>query len=380
MLRPSKLALSICAVLAALTLSACSSTSELLSFDSPDLKAEEIRENQRIDDHLEEWDTLKPRLVEIVKLESELRYLIEQISATELSSEVNISMREPVDNRFSDPNFSMSEEIEAALDMSIEQKVDFEESPDAEVVAQMDMESEQQIIENFDNETHQNIAKKFEEQPDSDTVASTLKLNNTKVPAIVQESAVEIGRAQPVGASNASIPAVIDSKFSNAGFSATPQSSNLKQASSQVSNATNLKTAIVGTSTNASFSNTEGVSDNKFKGQGFTSSQVSKANNLKLASCSAPSAPQLGGAGIHLVSYSSFDAAAKGWESLQSKFPSALCDKRAAIKEVSVKGKQYFAVRVGPYQSAESAQQACSPFLRGNQYCQRSTFEGVLTP
>jgi cell division septation protein DedD len=409
------------------SLSACSTTQNLSELLAINKKAESQEKNDMIGAHMEEWNMLKPRLTEIVKLESELRYLIKQIGAVESLPGMNVSLREPQDAVFKDPAFSMSEDLERVLDLSIEQTKNFAQDGDAELVytfdanadtnstENFDYESENKItnnidvnadikrVENFDHESQNKIAlnidansqraliDSYEPSVDKQTIenfdanseqalvsslqwiAAAQDINNSLLPTTplstsIVASKVKVGRAQPLILSTSK---QITNKFSNT-TAGSPTNSQVQTSSPGVQDD---KFSTVKT-----FSNDRLVTNtlltNSIVGAIDNSNAVPRNSNT--VACQPSTPPRQGAIGIHLVSYSSLAAAQNGWRALKQTYNEQLCEKRAAIKEVNINNSIFYSVRIGAFDNTDEAQETCTTFKNKGQYCVPSVFEGVL--
>lgn len=108
------------------------------------------------------------------------------------------------------------------------------------------------------------------------------------------------------------------------------------------------------------------------------SSQPS-ANNLlpRADGCSSQPTSDSSNFALHLASYKNFNNAKSGWLNLRQKYASTWCEASARLETVSVKGTDYFSLRVGGYDSKEAANQMCSKIRAQGDYCQVASFSGV---
>jgi hypothetical protein len=113
---------------------------------------------------------------------------------------------------------------------------------------------------------------------------------------------------------------------------------------------------------------------------GTVNQEVAKnatVKNLKLANqCTANKSNVGDGYALHLASYSSLDNAIAGWEKLSNTFYSQLCGLVAVTEQVSVNKKRFFSLRAGGFETKEMADDACANFTSKNQYCRSIRFTG----
>lgn len=101
---------------------------------------------------------------------------------------------------------------------------------------------------------------------------------------------------------------------------------------------------------------------------------VSRSNSK---SCGNDSLSRIGeGFAVHLASYSKQASLAEGKNVFQGKYADHLCQKTAVVKAVSVKGRDFYSLRYGPYETRTEAQKVCNDIRIGSDYCTISQFEG----
>jgi cell division septation protein DedD len=72
---------------------------------------------------------------------------------------------------------------------------------------------------------------------------------------------------------------------------------------------------------------------------------------------------------VQLAALPSQEEANKTWQRLLKKFPSELSDKKNYVVRVTVKGKVYYRLQVGPLASAHAAENLCMTMISTGQAC-----------
>lgn len=186
------------------------------------------------------------------------------------------------------------------------------------------------------------LAAKGDAENEVDAFAPSRKLNN-----------LEVGQAPP-----------ILSKFSN-----KPSEITLEQAasSSMVSKALPREDAI----------------DAKFSNVKYTAPPPPKVDAKSLAlerstECKAHTAGMTGSGkfAIHLASYSKMSSLNEGVATLRKSNENLFCRKLPVYKTLTVNNKQFYSLRLGPYNSKDEANKECEEYSRTNGYCSVTAFEG----
>jgi hypothetical protein len=81
---------------------------------------------------------------------------------------------------------------------------------------------------------------------------------------------------------------------------------------------------------------------------------------------------------LHLASYKTKKAAVDGWKKLDSKYSDIWCETSAKLAKVVVKGTEYLSLRVGGYDSKDKVLQLCSMVKERGDYCAVSTADGDI--
>ena len=79
---------------------------------------------------------------------------------------------------------------------------------------------------------------------------------------------------------------------------------------------------------------------------------------------------------IHLASYSNETNARLGWQILGAKYEGLLCKLTPKLASVSVNGKEYFSLRVGPLDDTSTAIDLCKEIRKTGGYCASARFAG----
>jgi hypothetical protein len=80
--------------------------------------------------------------------------------------------------------------------------------------------------------------------------------------------------------------------------------------------------------------------------------------------------------GLQLVSHRSESGANKAWTPISSKFRTLLAGKEPVIEMATVKGKQYYRLKVGPYYDKKIAVDTCKQLVLSHQDCLVSDYYG----
>jgi hypothetical protein len=316
-----------------LCLSACSSIPFLGDTDkaeNPNFKQSFFEEPQPVDSlqvrsELEDFKAMKSSLNRLVALESDLNFLLDEMS------------------RFNEKNPVMYEQVEVASDKPNKAK--------PEIVFSVDGKTEQlrteetadgwsKAAENMSDKWHSQPAERSSLRLANGTSSQTQTLtpttnranNNISAPSNVNQNKfsgnrqVDVAAAKPIMQVDQQTqirptqPTVNASKFS---YGADPQQ-------------------IVG--------------------------DVGSCKEWKVDSVKTYS--------LHLASYKSRKAAEDGWNKLNSKYADVWCETEAKLAKVNVKGTEYLSLRVGGYNSRDKVLQLCSVVKEQGDYCAVTTTKG----
>jgi cell division protein FtsN len=80
--------------------------------------------------------------------------------------------------------------------------------------------------------------------------------------------------------------------------------------------------------------------------------------------------------GLQLVSHRSEAGANRAWAPISTKFRTLLAGKEPVIEMATVKGKQYYRLKVGPYYDKRIAVDTCKQLVLSRQDCLVSDYYG----
>lgn len=124
--------------------------------------------------------------------------------------------------------------------------------------------------------------------------------------------------------------------------------------------------------TNAIVGNIQNVMQSKFSSQNSGNTQLPD-----YTTCANQRASTSSNFALHLASYKNLNNAKSGWQQLRQKYASTWCEASAKLETVNVKGTDYYSLRVGGYESKEAANQMCGKVRAKGDYCQVASFSGV---
>jgi hypothetical protein len=284
--------------------------------DINEQRIEELALNRNIVDHLEEWDVLRPRIYKLIELEDELSFLIEQVGHFQSNEKIALSFRPTND---------------------------------------------QNLVQNLDR-TGFSMPNNLENMLTKELGLAPSQLPNPSKEEILtpdSSNIVDVGKAPDIAVKFLKVD----------GKTISPQTTAVPSIQQPIRGDITDRQILIKESNPRDI---VGVSDTKFSG-----SNESRNRNTK-NDCKINRALPVDGIGIHLVSYSTKKGAIKGWEKLLELHKDLLCGKMAAADTVSVNGKKFFSMRVGPIKDDHEAEQLCQSFRQRGQYCKKSVFSGVL--
>jgi hypothetical protein len=413
------------AVAAQLTFtSACNTIPNLSSSSSPKKQDEQTDYEQMLEikAFTEEWKVMKPALVNLVALESDLQYLLNNIdqndeklmNTTQLQSSLeteeqvaayetmSFAEREDITSDFADK----PEELEdlstvslfadAALLDKLKASVD-------EITTNLPPESigEPTAVSGAETFTamptiiHTNPSKGVEIAAITPVaeylLEKQMKLETRPIPDIrIVGTTINENGSNTINVQNQHRESklVNAAKFDAAAFRQPDigekfiaQQSTADDFSNNGKHVTNHKFSEPNQNNKGKFSNSyAGKLTNPRNIVGTVNQDVAiNANpqNLKRANpCTATKSSVGDGYALHLASYSSLDNAIKGWETLSNTFYTQLCGLVALTEQVSVNKKRFFSLRAGGFETKKMADYACANFISKNQYCRSIRFTG----
>lgn len=375
----------------------------------------------------EEWKVMKPALVNLVALESDLQYMLSNIEQTDgkLMNTTTLQL-----------SLETEEEVAAYETMSFSEGQDItsdfaEESQELEKLSKMSLFADAALLEKLKtsaDEISTNLPTENSNEPltfseaDIFTAAENSKdINLNKgidvaATAPVAEYLLEkdmpfdtrpipdipIVGAMPndngrvaVSAQNQYTerkPVVKTTKFDNRSLQQDGVYAKFSTQQGTVSNTLNNSTNVK----NAKFQDQNKGSGGKFStvelGELIDPSHIvgtvnrftavnPNSKNLELANACTTTNTAVGdGYALHLASYGSLDNAIKGWKALANTFSNELCGLIALTEKVTVNNKQFFSLRAGGFGTKEMADDTCTQLTNKNQYCRSIRFTGDRLP
>ena len=97
------------------------------------------------------------------------------------------------------------------------------------------------------------------------------------------------------------------------------------------------------------------------------------SNNVKKSS--KPSGHYSQKVGIHIAMFKDVESVPQGWKYLKSILPNELVNRRPLLKKVNYDDTDYYSLRVGPFNSVNSAKKTCLNLQQHN-YCSVVEYKG----
>ncbi len=115
----------------------------------------------------------------------------------------------------------------------------------------------------------------------------------------------------------------------------------------------------------------------KFSDNSANSRSYGSSNNIKPNNTCKPSSYILGkGYAIHLASFSNENTANKELKKFVENNSNISCGKVPLIKDVNVNAKQFYSLRLGPFENKNGAVRMCDLVKKTQSYCGITTFDG----
>ena len=282
-----------------------------------DIRNDEIRQ-QTLEADLREFQALKPSIQRLAALESELSYLLEEVSRF---NEVN-------------PVF-----YEQAGDLLGEQAVHINER----IVYTADGASNTELREDLDN---------WQQSKSTEWESETLDFTS----ANSTPSEVDKFKALNTGKKVADI----DAKFSSASEVITSPAKPVMKVPSADKKAIADEITVQNPSPNTE------------------NQQVTNLKQNTRPSCEQWKTDEQASYSLHLASYSTRKAAQDGWRLFNDKHAQLWCSTQARLASVNVKGKAFLSLRLGAYSSKEKVQALCTILKDQGEYCGIAKFEGEI--
>lgn len=324
-------------------MSACSSL-PFIGEDEPaiNLPAENPRANvdSNLQDEIEDFKSMKPSLSRLVALESDLSFLLEEMSRfNEQNPVIFDTANTPAPNNVKQSKSTVVFSADGKKQIASEKVVDGW------------AEGAGTMADKWNNDAREMNTVGMSPRKRPSTLSASGMPSNQGVDQAKFEtnSQVELGSADPImeldNARQSTPIATGQSKFlagnSSPEIKREPVRSNAQVDMNKFSNMTNPR-QIVGNVNNCS---------------------EWKADKTKTYS-------------LHLASYKSRAAAESGWNQLDEKYADVWCDTQATLAKVVVKGTEYLSLRVGAYDSRDKVLSLCSLIKERGDYCAVSTATG----
>jgi hypothetical protein len=79
---------------------------------------------------------------------------------------------------------------------------------------------------------------------------------------------------------------------------------------------------------------------------------------------------------VHLASYKNDQNARRGWKNLSQKYSDTLCNLQPKIANVEVNGSDFYSLRAGPITDRDTAARLCQKIRQLGDYCSIAAYEG----
>ncbi|MBT1450862.1 SPOR domain-containing protein [Glaciecola sp. XM2] len=389
-----------------LLISGCSSLSKVGTSQSVKNFEEQasLRQSEELSAIIEEWATMKPALINLISLESDLQYMLNNIDQTNDTLPSSAELQKAIESEeellaYETMSFSDAKDITGDFDA---------ETVEAEKFSKASVFADETLLQELQN----SVATKSTDLPplaseevpltpaiELNLASQNLDLENTDVS---ESNAPKVKAVAPVAKylredaqAQDSLP-IQDVRAVGV--------DELQPNSTQVPQRKSSFETIVSTATDNDIDgkfktspSDEGIPDSimdaKFKQQNIDprdivggvskfSSQVNRNNNINTSGECRIARQELIGKGyaLHLASYSSMQAAIEGWKNLSSDYADELCGLVAATELVTVNNKLFYSLRAGGFASKDTADEACQKLTSENQYCRSTKFVGKRLP
>lgn len=336
-------------ILSTLLLSACSSlpfteNNEVEPANLVDNKF--VQNTQSLQREIEDFKTMKPSLSRLVALESDLSFLLEEMSRF---SEQNPIMFDttaaPMPGQIAQENPTLIFSEDGMNRIAAEPLVDGWSSGQKEITDKLQTNSEYTRTE-IDN---LGITPRNRRSNMADVSASSVTNQGMTQSKFTGSNDVEVNAAKPL----------IQAENKSGTKTSISRSSQVREGNRAVIS-NNLPNRAQQVATLSKFS--DNTSPKAIVGNVNTCKQW-EVDSTKTYS-------------LHLASYKSKTSAENGWNQLDKKYADIWCDTPATLAKVSVKGTEYLSLRVGAYESRDKVVELCSVIKQRGDYCAVSTAAG----
>ena len=330
--------------------------------------------DQDLQTEIEDFKSMKPSLSRLVALESDLSFLLEEMSRFNEQNPVVYDTAGSSVSQNPSSSLGSSNQTMGTVTFGVDGKT---ENTVAQVSGEWAPSQGTMANKWSDNAGERDtLGMNRRQRPSSIKSATTSNSNSNAIPGVNQakfggaqmetaktgNSQVEVGTATPV--------MQLDSSVTNQApgpATAGVRPSRFRSANSDVANAATRPTSRAPIPNNLTKS--APVDMRKF------------SNNPRqivgdVSSCSEWKSDTQKTYSLHLASYKSRSAAESGWNSLDKKYEDVWCDTQATLAKVVVKGTEYLSLRVGAYDSRDKVLSLCSVIKERGDYCAVSTATG----
>lgn len=324
-------------------LSACSSL-PFMGEDEPAInlprQTQGSNASNAMQNEIEDFKSMKPSLSRLVALESDLSFLLEEMSRFNEQNPVMFDTADtPAPNN---PNQSKSTVVFSA---------DGKKEIASEKIVDGWAEGAGTMADKWNNDAREmnTVGMSLRKRPSSLSASGTSSSQGVNQAKFETNNNVELGSADPImELDNARQPTSIAAGQPT--FLAGSPASEIKREPAR--------------------SNSQ-VDMNKFSNMTNPRQIVGNINN-----CTKWKADKTKTYALHLASYKSRTAAESGWSQLDEKYADVWCDTEASLAKVVVKGTEYLSLRVGGYDSRDKVLSLCSVIKERGDYCAVSTATG----
>nr|WP_136249915.1 SPOR domain-containing protein [Ningiella ruwaisensis] len=351
-----------------------------------------ISEQQKFTSLAQEWEAMKPALVSLIALESDLKYFLENIENAAKPLPSTASLQQLVQSQ---------EKLNAFETMSFDESQDLTEnfSDTPEEVKKLKEESvfaDEQLLEELELAILETESPKKVISPTQETrsVVPSLELAVETVADDLELSLSESKKENELTVSAvASVPNYLkDTETQNRNIANVnvdrqnasktnikPQLTTYAASLSSSITTKNLKNATR-PPTDATKSNIHTLDKSSISSIDSKFSRLTRDNNQVKSqtdkTCEPAATIPGQGYALHLASYSSELMLEKGWSEISRQYKQYVCGLIPAVDKVTVSSKEYYSLRIGGFINKQSAEARCSLFDKQGAYCRVIKFEG----
>jgi len=131
---------------------------------------------------------------------------------------------------------------------------------------------------------------------------------------------------------------------------------------------------------NAENNNVEHNNIDEVQSTGSINNQVSTNSSANMSRNANTSSKSMGHyfpkVGLHIGMFKDVDSVPLGWKYLQSILPRDLVNKKPLVSKINYENTEYYSLRVGPFNSANSAKTMCVNLQQQQHYCSVVEYKG----